>query len=271
LKWLAPQCCAADVEDPHLLRLEPEAALGAGEDVLLGAEVRQVKAVNDVLRGHPEEDRAADRDVHLVQRDDVVGRVELPVRPRVPEVPGPLLGVDLDDDGVLGRRRELVEVLGQIDERVVEERPVEDEEDAERHHGREHQRLAGVPVVVDGLVLGAVIDGDPQDDPAHDDEEERDPPRREVEETVAEVAADRHVDRPLHGRGRERVHRGEPGAGAAEQGQAHDPHGERAGGREQKAKRRARTVGLCAERGLCSMGGVGHGEEWLRSQGKFVT
>ena len=41
-------------------------------------------------------DRLADREVELVQRHDVVGRVELAVRARVADVPGELLAHDLD-------------------------------------------------------------------------------------------------------------------------------------------------------------------------------
>ena len=67
-----------------------------GHGVLLDAEVRQVEAVDDVGRGELEDHRRVDRDADVVQRDDVVRRVELAVGAGVARVPGPLVGVDLD-------------------------------------------------------------------------------------------------------------------------------------------------------------------------------
>ena len=70
------------------MAVEPDARGHARHGVLLDAELRQEEGVDDVLGAERRDDRAPDREVELIQGDDVVGRLELAVRPRVPDVPG---------------------------------------------------------------------------------------------------------------------------------------------------------------------------------------
>ena len=65
--------------------------------------------MDDVLGPESRDDRTPDREVELVQGDDVVGGPELPVGPRVADVPGELLPRDLDLHRVL--RHPLLDLL----------------------------------------------------------------------------------------------------------------------------------------------------------------
>ena len=61
------------------------------------------------------DDRAADGNVQLVERDDVVGRVEDAVGAGVADVPRPLLRPDLDGERMVLGARELPQHLVEID------------------------------------------------------------------------------------------------------------------------------------------------------------
>ena len=89
-----------------------------GHRVPLHAEVRQVEAVDHVHRGELDEHRRAHRDADVVQRHDVVGRVELAVRPGVARRPRPLVRLHLDPHGVrpLLRGREVPEEPLHVDD-----------------------------------------------------------------------------------------------------------------------------------------------------------
>ena len=113
---------AADLVAARLLRLEPEARGAARDGVDLRAQVRQVEGMHDVLRAQLHVDRAPDRDVQLVQRDDVVGRREAPVGAGGPEGPRPLARGDLDAQGVRVAIGVSPEALAQVGRRAHRQR-----------------------------------------------------------------------------------------------------------------------------------------------------
>ena len=96
-KWPRPQSSAHAISQlPTRLPSNQILRVHAGDRVLLDAELGQEERVDDVLRRQRHDDGLPDREVELVERQDVVGGVELAVRPRIADVPGELLGRHLD-------------------------------------------------------------------------------------------------------------------------------------------------------------------------------
>ena len=103
---------------------------------------------------------ASDRDPDVVQRDDVVRGVELAVGPGVARVPGPLVRVDLDADGVgsaLDRskfQKAALRSMVELTKRLPSTTKKMTAESAER----DLHRCLRVAVVVLGRVLLVVLD-----------------------------------------------------------------------------------------------------------------
>ena len=112
---------AADLELARLLRLEPEAVDRAGHGVDLDAEVRQVEAWMTSVEATSRMTGHADRDVQVVQRDDVVLGVELAVGAGVARCPRPTGGALISTRRASGVLSTVLEVLEHVRRgRVVE-------------------------------------------------------------------------------------------------------------------------------------------------------
>jgi hypothetical protein len=85
---------AGPAEGAGDFRLEPERIMPAGKDVALSGELGNPEAVQHVHRGHPQVDRLANRDMHLVRGNHPqIG---------VAELPPPLMADHLDLDHIAG-------------------------------------------------------------------------------------------------------------------------------------------------------------------------
>src|SRR5450759_2156656 len=98
----AAQLRACDLPVTRAARLHPHARGHAGNGVLLDPKLRQEEGMDHVLGVERDDRRLIDREMELIQSHDVVGRVELSVGPRVADVPGELLGRDVDHGSLPG-------------------------------------------------------------------------------------------------------------------------------------------------------------------------
>ena len=100
-EWLVPQYSAQKMwYVPGLVRLEPQLGVAPGNRVDLGAERREVQAVQHVLGADRDLDRPARRDVQLV---------DLALAFEVLELPHPLLADGVDVHRLVGRTAQVVE------------------------------------------------------------------------------------------------------------------------------------------------------------------
>jgi len=227
----AAELGARDLPVPDVIALEPDARLHAGNGVLLDAEFRQEERVDHVLGGQRRDDGLADREVELVERHDVVGGVELPVRSSVADVPCELLAGDVDLEGLV--RHVLLHL-----------RPDPPRQEGQHHADqRRDDRPDDLEPVVPVRVMGrpafavAVLEEEEQQESFDDHEDDPRDPHDQVEDRVDLVGEGRRLLRQVHP---ERQRRG----------------GRRGEGRREKEKRRPESPGGARESDCVVHGGI---------------
>ena len=138
-----------------LIRLEPERGVAAGNNILLYAEVADVKRVQHILTAHDQLDRLAGGDIKVVAGGTVW----------ILEDPVPARGGDIDLVGVRGRRPHVDEAA-----EAHEEDHHDDDGGKDRPTELEH-RVVTRPAGVDLATLLSVLPHEVQHD-ADDEEEE---------------------------------------------------------------------------------------------------
>ncbi len=98
----AAQLGAGDLPVADVGGVEPDLGRHARHRVLLDAKLGEEEGMDHVLAVEANDDLRADRKMELIERQDVVGCVELSVRARIADVPGELLRGDLELHRVFG-------------------------------------------------------------------------------------------------------------------------------------------------------------------------
>ncbi len=201
------QLGAGDLPIPDAIALEPDPGLHPRHEILLDPELRQEEGVDHVLGGQGHDHRLSDREVELVERHDVVGRVELAVGAGVADVPGELLALDVDLQRVLGHV--LLDVLPE----PSREQGEDDADQRRDDRPDDLQAIVAVRVVRLAALAVAVLEEEEQQDRLDQDEDDPRDPHDQVEHVVHRLGVGRDLLRQPQP---ERQRRGEDaGASAA--------------------------------------------------------